>query len=239
LRAITDLGTSEPVNSSHFAQPFRLLNMLISIRVLLILAGVGLWYWTQKLISRKLDLGAGVGDRLHDLTTPLHAWFTRNPRATNLTLIVTSALIDAIGIFLLGSAILGSSLRPFVALLILFGLRQICQAITTMPNPTGVIWRHPGFPSLLVTYDVANDFFFSGHTAVAALGALELAYHGPPVAAVIVGVIALIEASVVIIFRAHYTADVFAAAFAAWGAELIAQHVSPTIDLWLHRLIGS
>jgi len=58
--------------------------------------GVGLWYWTQKLISRKVDLGEGVGDRLHDLTTPLHAWFTRNPRATNLTLIITSALIDAI-----------------------------------------------------------------------------------------------------------------------------------------------
>ena len=213
--------------------------MLISFRVLLILVGVGLWYWTQKLISRKADLGAGVGDRLHDLTTPLHAWFTRNPGATNVTLIVTSALIDAIGIFLLGSAVLGSSIRPFIALFILFGLRQICQSITTMPKPAGVIWRHPGVSSFLVTYDVGNDFFFSGHTAVAVLGALELAYHGPAVAAVVVGAIALVEAAVVIIFRAHYTADVFAAAFAAWGAELIAQHVSPTIDLWLHGLIGS
>lgn len=212
--------------------------MLISLRLLLILVGVGLWYWTQKLISRKVDLGDGVGDRLHDLTTPLHAWFTRNPGATNATLIVTSAMVDAIGIYLLGNAILGSSLRPFIALLILFGLRQICQAITTMPKPPGVIWRHPGVPSLLVTYHVGNDFFFSGHTAVAALGALELAYHGPPVAAIVVAVIALIEMAVVIIFRAHYTADVFAAPFAAWGAELIAQHVSPTIDVWLHRLIG-
>ena len=212
--------------------------MLISLRVLVILVGVGLWHWTQKLISRKVDLGAGVGDRLHDLTTPLHAWFSRNPRATNVTLVVTSAFIDAIGIYLLGSAVLGPSIRPFIALFILFGLRQICQSITTMPKPTGVIWRHPGVPSFLVTYDVGNDFFFSGHTAVAVLGALELAYHGPPVAALVVAAIALVEAAVVIIFRAHYTADVFAAAFAAWGAELIAQHVSPTIDFWLHRLIG-
>src|SRR5438552_5282003 len=178
--------------------------MLISFRVLLILVGVGLWYWTQKLISRKVDLGAGVGDRLHDLTTPLHAWFSRNPRATNVTLVVTSAFIDAIGIYLLGSAILGSSLRPFIALFILFGLRQICQSITTMPKPAGVIWRRPGFPSLLVTYDVGNDFFFSGHTAVAVLGALELAYHGPPIAAPVVAAIALVEVAVVIIFRAHY-----------------------------------
>ena len=212
--------------------------MLLAIRILLILIGVGLWFWTQKLISRKADLGAGVGDRLHDLTTPLHAWFTRNPGATNATLIATSAMIDAIGILLLGSAILGSSLRPFIALFILFGLRQICQSISTMPQPPGVIWHYPGFPSLLVTYDVANDFFFSGHTSVAVLGAIELAYHGPPMAAIAVAVIALIEAATVIVFRAHYTADVFAAAFAAWGAELIAQHVSPTIDLWLHKLIG-
>src|SRR3954471_21067928 len=198
--------------------------MLISFRVLLILIGVGLWYWTQKLVSRKVDLGAGVGDRLHDLTGPLHAWFTRNEGATNATLVVTSALIDAIAIYLLGNAIFGSSIRPFIALLILFGLRQVCQAITTMPKPPGVIWRHPGVPSILVTYDVSNDFFFSGHTAVAALGAFELAYYGPHFAAVVVIAIAVIEAAVVIVFRAHYTADVFAAAFVAWGAELIAQH---------------
>jgi hypothetical protein len=212
--------------------------MFVTARILLILAGVGMWYWTQKLVSRKADLGAGVGDRLHDLTAPLHAWFTRNTAVTNVTLVVTSALIDAIGIYLLGNAILGSSIRPFIALFILFGLRQICQAITTMPQPSGVIWRHPGVPSFLVTYNVANDFFFSGHTAVAVLGALELAYHGPHVAALIVTGIAFIEAAVVIIFRAHYTADVFTAAFTAWGAELIAQHVSPTIDLWFHKLIG-
>ena len=212
--------------------------MLLVIRILLILVGVGLWFFTQKLISRKVDLGDGVGDRLHDLTAPVHAWFTRNTAATNATLVITSALIDAIGIYLLGNAIFGPSVRPFIALFILFGLRQICQAITTMPKPPGVIWRHPGVPSILVTYDVSNDFFFSGHTAVAALGALELAYHGPHVAALVVTGIAFIEMAVVIIFRAHYTADVFAAAFAAWGAELIAQHVSPTIDLWLHRLIA-
>jgi PAP2 superfamily C-terminal len=212
--------------------------MLTVIRVFLILVGVGLWYWTQRLISRKVDLGDGVGDRLHDLTTPLHAWFTRNTAATNATLVITSALIDAIGIYLLGNAIFGASVRPFIALFILFGLRQLCQAITTMPQPSGVIWRHPGVPSLLVTYHVANDFFFSGHTAVAALGALELWYHGPHFAAIVVTGIAFIEAAVVIIFRAHYTADVFAAAFAAWGAELIAQHASPTIDVCLHRLIA-
>jgi len=43
-----------------------------------------------------------------------------------------------------------------------------------------MIWRHPGIPSLLVTYDVATDFFFSGHTAIAVLASIE--GRTPPVA---------------------------------------------------------
>ena len=60
----------------------------------------------------------------------------------------------------------------------LFGLRQMCQAVSALPLPEGMIWRSPGVPSLLVTYDVANDLFFSGHTAMAVYGAIELARWG-------------------------------------------------------------
>ena len=49
-----------------------------------------------------------------------------------------------------------------------------------MPAPPGIIWRHPGFPSLFVTYAVGNDFFFSGHTALAVFGAIQLASLGIP-----------------------------------------------------------
>src|SRR3974377_2570935 len=38
----------------------------------------------------------------------------------------------------------------------------------------------PGFPSLLVTYGVANNYFFSGHTGIAVLGAAELVRPGRP-----------------------------------------------------------
>ena len=49
------------------------------------------------------------------------------------------------------------------------------QACVALPAPTDAIWHYPGFPSLLVTYGVANDYFFSGHTAIAVLAATELA----------------------------------------------------------------
>jgi hypothetical protein len=79
----------------------------------------------------------------------------------------------------------------------------------------------------LVTYEVGNDFFFSGHTAIAVLGAIEatmLASAGAlawpfAVAAIL---IAFGEAFVVLLLRAHYTLDVITAVFAAFCAAGLA-----------------
>jgi PAP2 superfamily C-terminal len=84
-----------------------------------------------------------------------------------------------------------------------------------------------------VTYDVATDFFFSGHTALAVLGAVELTR--------IMGrrwlwvglLIVLFEASTVLLVRAHYTMDVFTGAVAARYATILAQRWAPWFDGWL------
>jgi len=118
-------------------------------------------------------------------------------------------------------------MRPLGALLLLFLFRQACQASCALPIPRGMIFRRPGFPSLLVTYDVANDFFFSGHTAIAALGAIELAQISPWLG-LAGALIALVEGATVIILRAHYTMDVLAAIAASWCAF--------SLSLWLQGL---
>jgi hypothetical protein len=151
-------------------------------------------------------------------------------------LIVTSLFVDLFGLTLLGSAIFGASVQPFLAILFVFAMRQVCQLITTLPIPPGAIWHHPGFPSLLVTYGTSNDFFFSGHTAISVLGALYFVHTGPPWLAAIAVIVAALEALTVIILRAHYTMDVFAALFAAWGADVFARHLAPQIDVWLGRI---
>lgn len=210
---------------------------LIGLRIGFVAVALVTWFWTQRLISRKATApGDGIGDRLHDWSAPLHAWFWANPRAANLTLIITSLLIDALGLYLLGSAIFGPTVRPFLAILIVFGLRQICQATCTLPAPPKMIWRDPGFPSLLVTYGTANDFFFSGHTAISVLGALQLAHVAPTWLAVTGAIVAAVELVTVIVLRAHYTMDIFAALFAAWAADVLAQHVAPYVDTWLGRI---
>lgn len=195
-----------------------------------------LWFWTQKLIGSKATMGEKIGDKLHDWTAPIHGWLLASPCAANATLITTSALIDVFGLFLVGAAIFGPTSRPFVALLLVFGLRQICQGICTLPYPDRPIWRDPGFPSLLVTYGTSNDFFFSGHTSIAMIGALEIAQVAPTWLAVVAGVVAVTEAVTVILLRAHYTMDVFTAIFAAWACELAARHIAPTVDAWFGLL---
>jgi PAP2 superfamily C-terminal len=202
-------------------------------RVAVIIVALLIWFWTQALIGRKAPASNGIGDLVHDLTARWHAYFLANPRAANSALIISSLFIDLIGLSVIGAAIFGPTFAPFLAILIVFALRQICQAFSTLPPPPGIIWRNPGFPALLVTYSVGNDFFFSGHTALAVLGAIEAANYGPIWLALAAAVIALGEILIVLVLRAHYTLDVVAGVLAAFVAADVAGRLAPTVDSWL------
>jgi hypothetical protein len=195
-------------------------------RSLLVALALGAWFLTQSLIgSRPIAAEGRIGDLVHDLTAPANRWLQAHPAAANRLLIGSSLGIDLFGLGLLGSAILGDSLRPFVALILLFAFRQLCQACCALPPPPGLIWRSPGFPSLLVTYGVANDFFISGHTAIAVLGAIEAWHQLPPWAAAVATAVAVGEAITVLLLRAHYTMDVLAAITAAGCAWILAARI--------------
>ena len=201
-------------------------------------AGLAGWFWTQRLIGRRAWPVGRIGDGLHEWTRPLNRFLGDHPAAANALLILTSAVIDALGMFLLGWAILGPSFRPFLGLLILFVLRQLCQGLCALPPPDGMIWRYPGFPSLLVTYGTATDLFFSGHTAIAVYGSVELARLGG-VGLLGLGIaIAAIEATTVIVLRAHYTMDVFTAVIVALWVAGVADAVAPAFDRVLFGLVG-
>ncbi|MCC6125460.1 MAG: hypothetical protein IT426_10885 [Pirellulales bacterium] len=181
------------------------------------------WFASQSLISGRGVRTGFIGDGIHELTAPLHGYLAAHPRSADAVLIVSSAFIDLLGIFLILASVFGPTMQPLAALIVLFLMRQICQGFCALPVPPGMIWRYPGFPSLLVTYEVANDFFFSGHTAIAVLGAIEAARLFPWWAGAAVALVALGEACVVLILRAHYTLDVIAAVFAAFCAAGLAQ----------------
>ena len=205
----------------------------IGLRAGVVVGALLAWFWTQSLIARKSAPKEGIGDAVHDLTARWNRYFSTHDRAANAALIISSCFIDIFGLSLIGVAIFGPTFAPFLAILILFGMRQLCQSLCTLPPPPGMIWRNPGFPALLVTYSVGNDFFFSGHTAVAVLGAIEAANFGPLWLAILAAFIALGEMLIVLVLRAHYTMDVVAGALAAFLAAWMAGRFSPAVDAWL------
>lgn len=203
------------------------------VRVLLTILALGIWFWTQSLIARRGAPASGIGDGLHTMTAALNGYFYNSLAAANALLIASSAIIDALGLFLLARWLFGPSVRPFLGLVLLLGLRQIMQALCALPAPPNMIWHYPGFPSLLVTYSVGNDFFFSGHTAIAVFGAIELARLGKRWLTSFAILVVLFEIAAVIILRAHYTMDVFTGILAAICVSQFCSAFAPRIDAWL------
>lgn len=192
--------------------------IVFTLRLGVIAGALGCWFISQSLIGTRELKDGTIGDGIHDLTAPLHDYLEARHNRVNQILIASSAFVDMFGLFLIGVSVFGDTVRPFVSLLILFALRQVCQGFCALPIPPRMLWNNPGVPSLFVTYGVSNDFFFSGHTAVAVLGAAEMARVFPWWVGLAAAIVALLEATVVLVLRAHYTMDVIAAIFAAYFA---------------------
>lgn len=206
------------LQSAGAAQPW----VIYGLRAVVIVLALTGWYWSQALIGgRRMKEGA-ITDGIHEFTAPVHRYLVAHPRFANCLLIVSSLFIDCFGVFLIAISVFGATMRPFVAMLIVFAMRQACQGLCGLPAPRDMVWRNPGFPSLLVTYSVGTDFFFSGHTSIAIIGALEIVRIAPPWLGVTACVVAAFEAFTVLVLRAHYTMDIVGAVFASWFALALA-----------------
>ncbi|QKS30863.1 MAG: hypothetical protein HT579_19235 [Candidatus Accumulibacter similis] len=188
---------------------------VVAWRLLAVAGGLVGWFVTQRLIGERRLADGVMYDQLHRMTARGNAWLHEHPGAARAVLIGSSLAIDVVTLFVLGYALLGPSFSPFLGLLGLFALRQLSQVLVALPPPAGIIWRHPGFPSLFVTYSVGNDFFFSGHTALAVYGAIQVATLGIPALTVVAALLAVAQMLLVILLRAHWTLDVIGGLFAA------------------------
>jgi hypothetical protein len=206
---------------------------VILVRVGLVVAGIAAWYWTQALLAHRVPKVAHevpLTDGIHVLTRRIHHRYATNYAAGNRLLIISSLVIDLLGAYLIGSAILGPSIRPYLGLVMVFALRQICQMLCPLPAPSGMIWRYPGVPAILVTYGTANDLFFSGHTAIAVYGAATLAGHWGHWGLFLGLAIALFEAITVLVLQAHYTMDVFTGIVCALWVYSLSGTLAPWVD---------
>jgi hypothetical protein len=214
---------------------------VIGVRVGFVAAGIVLWYVTQAALGKRVPKVAyevPLTDGIHVLTARLHHRYFTNEAAGNRLLILSSLVIDLLGAYLLGSAIFGVSIRPYLGLVMVFALRQSCQMLCPLPAPSGMVWRYPGVPALLVTYGTANDLFFSGHTAIAVYGAATLAGHWGSWGLVIGLLVAVFEALTVLVLRAHYTMDVFTGIICALWVYSLSGKLAPWVDAAIHQWVG-
>jgi hypothetical protein len=205
------------------------------LRVIVTAVAVALWFWTQSLIGSRTPTSTGIGDGLHDLTAGLNSYLQHSPSAANGLLIFSSALIDTLGAFLLGRWIFAGTVRPFLGLVLLLSLRQAMQALCVLPSPPNIIWHYQGFPSLLVTYGVSNDYFFSGHTGIAVFGAIELARFRRNWLTALAMLVVVFEIVTVLALRAHYTMDIFTGLVTALWVTTVCDALAPRIDRLLSR----
>lgn len=210
-----------------------------AVRALVVMLGLCAWFWSQGRIGMRGFPSAGIGDGLHRLTAPWHAYLLEHPAEADALLIASSAGVDLLALFLLLRGIFGESIRPFLGLVVLMAIRQVCQALCALPAPPDMIWHYPGFPSLLVTYGIANDFFFSGHVAIAVYGAMELGRLRGALWKSLGVMVVLFEAATVLTLRAHYTMDVFAGAITALWVVGISSSLAAPCDQRLSRILGT
>lgn len=204
-------------------------------RFILTAIALVIWFYTQSLIGARPVPTSGIGDGLHQLTAGLNAYFLAHASAANTLLIASSALIDLLALFLLLRWLFGESVRPFLGLFVLMLLRQIVQAFCALPAPPNMIWHYPGFPSLLVTYSVAGDFFFSGHTAIAVFAATEVARLNKHWLTAVAVLVVIFEILAVLVLRAHYTMDVFAGLIAALLVAVTIDRIAAPIDRFVDQ----
>ena len=207
----------------------------ITRRIVFMVIALTAWFATQKFLADRGFPEGGIGDKIHQWTASQHQYLFDHPDAANKLLIVSSLGIDAIGLFVILVSIFGKTARPLIGLILVFALRQICQAMCSLPSPEGMIWRDPGFPSLLVTYGTSSDLFFSGHTAIAVLGAIELARFNRRWGLALGIAMGVFEVCVVLVLRAHYTMDVYAGLVTAIVAAIAANH----IGIWVDKKLGT
>jgi len=204
---------------------------------LIMFAGILISLFSEHLIGDKIPPTCHIGDALQDLLSPLNIYVSSREAVGNLLIILYSIFGDAIVLILIACAIVKSSIRPVLPLLVFMVLRQAMQLLVSFPVDPGLIWHYPGIPSLFLNYDISGDFYFSAYVGINILGALELQeIFRKKWLTTLNFLIAFLIIIIDMILRAHYTTDVYTSIITAVFAYLFTQQFVPPADHFLKKM---
>jgi hypothetical protein len=194
-------------------------------------AAYGAWLLSQHVLEKSRGVVTGFTDHSHQLLAGANAYLHAHPGLADVILAVSSLEVDLAAIGMVAFFFARRESRPLLALWLILIMRQLCQAAVSMPPPDGMIWRYPGFPTIVVTYSTSTDFFFSGHMALATLLATELtAQRASRAKQAVAWGIAFAQAVVILSMRFHYLTDVVAGCLAAVAATQLADACGRRLD---------
>jgi len=182
-------------------------------------------------VQDKVMEGLGFANRF--INTP------GNEVYRDLMLFLSSFMLDIIFMVTLGYWVLhGKSGRLPACLAVFYGTRAIVQGLWMSPFPEGNYWYAPfGIPSFVVPYGRQSDFFFSGHSGFLIICINEWHKLKFPRMRNFVIVSAIYTMLVLVIFRTHYSIDVFTGVVFAELCYTKADKYRETIDkYWVHYL---
>jgi len=171
-------------------------------------------------------------DKVLDMMTPISEYVQASLFRSSLVQVICSGLMDIIAFITLGKWILtGRTSRPLLSIGVFYLARTVLQKLFFMPYPNELYyWMDPGFPSVVVPYGKASDFFFSGHSGFLVICLNEWKKWGNK--KIVAGIYAALMFTVftLFVFRIHYAIDVFTGIFYAdWSFKFIDKHID-TID---------
>lgn len=218
----------------------------VSLRLfqaLAVVAAYGAWLGSQHLLETTRGVIPGFTDHTHELLSGINHFLNAHPTLANVVLAVSSFEVDLAAVSMVVFFFVRRESRPLLALWLILIIRQLCQASVSIPAPDGMIWRYPGFPTLVVTYTTSTDFFFSGHMALATLVATELTAQGASRwKQIMAWVVAALQALVILSMRFHYVTDVVTGCLAAVAATQLAAALGRRLDErfapWSVRAVG-
>jgi hypothetical protein len=197
--------------------------------------GLVLMFSLQSIIGDRPVAECRIFDQVQVWLAPLHQFLLRNLPWQNVQLSMMNAGVEGLVYFLAIKTLIDRDIRPFLTLAIFFWIRQPMQMLVTFPIPETIIWHDPGFPTLMTTYEISHDFYFSGHTGISMVGMFELIRYGKRWLTALAILVVVFEIFSALVTYAHYTADVYTAVITVSYIPRLAAYLAPRINEFLSR----
>jgi hypothetical protein len=174
-------------------------------------------------------------DKMMDSLKDVNAYILANPSVRDAMQITCSFFMDTMTLATLFYWIYrGNGGRLIIATALFYSTRALIQMIFYMPFPEGYWWYDPGLPSLVVPYGKGSDFFFSGHAGFVVICGAEWWKNNNPYMVTFIALGGLYTMFVLVVFRIHYSIDVFAGVIVAHWCFLVVDQNKEKLDSLIH-----